>query len=73
MSPIGALPKLAAMFMTEGHRVPAELLSNPALDAPDVPAATPHPLDEWECPLDGVRKFGLSSGSGVLPMRPPEY
>ena len=71
MSTIRSLPKLAAMFLTEGHRIPAELLANPALDAPA--AAPAHPLDEWECPLDASRQFGQSSATGDLRTRPPEY
>jgi hypothetical protein len=76
MSGIRSLPKLAAMFLTEGHRIPEELLADPALDAPalDAPAADPgHPLDGWECPLDAGQQFGGSTGTGDLRMRPPEY
>jgi hypothetical protein len=71
MSGIRSLPKLAAMFLTEGHRIPEELLANPALDAP--PSAAAHPLDEWECPLEGGRSFGEERATGNLRITPPEY
>jgi hypothetical protein len=73
MSTARPLPKLAAMFLTEGHRVPEELLPSPARDAGSASGTPPHPLDAWECPLDGARQFGQSAAGGALPLRPPEY
>jgi hypothetical protein len=69
MSEIRPLPKLAAMFLTNDHRVPPEVLT--ILSAQ--PPAPDHPLDGWEVPLDVTRHYGLASAPGVIAMRPPEY
>lgn len=70
MSSIRPLPRLAAMFLTEGHRIPVELLTSQALGAAE-PSTRP-PVDEWECPLDTGRQLGLSPATGLLRLLPPE-
>jgi hypothetical protein len=70
MSDIASLPRLAAMYLTTGHRVPDDVMS--ILTA--TPAAEPadHPLDEWECPLDATRQYGERAADAIrIPF--PEY
>lgn len=71
MSDILTLPRLAAMYLTRGHRIPDEILARTA--AAGESGRSDHELDEWECPLDGSRDFGASRGTGSLRLVPPEY
>ena len=58
------LPRLAAMFLTDGHRIPPEVLET-LPPAPD-PAT-------WECPAEGTAALGDSRTPDRLRIVPPEY
>jgi hypothetical protein len=58
-----ALPPLAALFTTDGYRVPGAELAPPMPDA----------LGQWELPLGDDRAYGLNSASGQIRIVPPAY
>lgn len=62
MSDFPTLPRLAALYLTHGHRVPDELI-----------AALENPVEGWECPLNEGQTMGREQTPGVLKMVPPEY
>ena len=65
MSQHDALPRLAALFLTTGHRVPPEVMA--------ILARSGQPDAEWEVPLDGTRHFGEEPPQTPLRLVPPEY
>jgi len=69
MSRHDPLPRLAALFLTHGHRVPPEVMS--------ILARSGQPGGEWELPLDGTRRYGEEPApdpaAAPLRLAPPEY
>lgn len=69
MSALPPLPRLAAMYLTHGHRIPTEILST----LPSSGDVGGHALDEWECPLADGREFGASRCDDGIRIAPPSY
>lgn len=59
----GPLPPLAALFTTDGYRVPRA--------TPD--ATGDDGLDRWELALQDDREYGLTNASGQIQITPPGY
>ena len=68
MSERSTLPRLAALYLTTGHRVPPEVHS--LLESQPDPTA---PLDGWELPLDESTRYGEEPGTTILRLVPPAY